>query len=105
MRFNLTGEGLEAYEAWAAEIERVGLWAAPFEPRQEDPEGGEGEPSRMRHRGPVTQVVARPNVNAPREPSGHAAHSPGVPDRAVEGNADQKKRRRRRRKRNQNAAG
>lgn len=37
--FLLTGEGREAYDLWAAELERLGLWAAPFEPRQDDDEG------------------------------------------------------------------
>jgi len=40
MSFLLTGEGREAYDLWATELERLGLWAAPFEPRQDDDEGG-----------------------------------------------------------------
>jgi poly(A) polymerase len=68
IRFLLTGEGQEAYEAWAAEIERVGLWAAPFEPRQEelDEEGAfsEHSPQASRRQAPVTQAQSRP----PRAP-------------------------------------
>lgn len=74
MRFNMTGEGQEAYDLWAAELERLGLWAAPFEPRAEaDPEDGgqpfakdgprlDEAPLAQRQRQPVTQFVARPQV-------------------------------------------
>ncbi len=96
MRFNLTGEGLEAYEAWASEIERVGLWAAPFEPRQEEPEGGDSD-SRSRPRGPVTQVVARPEGGGPQ-----ASREPRPPREtasAEEGSESGPKKRKRRRRR------
>lgn len=78
MRFNLTGEGQEAYDLWAAELERHGLWAAPFEPRSEEEAEGQhfglaghtveetlfAGPPRARH--PVTQFQARPEARPPR---------------------------------------
>lgn len=76
MRFNLTGEGQEAYDLWAAELERQGLWAAPFEPRSdEEPQvfGNEGHSveeallaGAVRPRQPVTQFVPRPQLAGPR---------------------------------------
>ena len=64
MTFLLTGEGREAYDLWATELERFGLWAAPFEPRQEEGENGErgdvafGVPGNNRR--PQTQEIKLP---------------------------------------------
>lgn len=82
MRFNMTGEGQEAYDLWAAELERQGLWAAPFEPRA-DADSEDGGPflgkdgprpeeahAGPRNRQPVTQFVARPQAGAaPAQPA------------------------------------
>jgi len=84
MRFNLTGLGQEAYDLWAAELERLGLWAAPFEPRADEDEPvfglGPGDKvasvdeslfaAQARARAPatpVTQLHARPGEGRPRQ--------------------------------------
>lgn len=36
MTYLLTGQGQQAYDLWAAEAERLGLWAAPAEPRNDE---------------------------------------------------------------------
>lgn len=78
MRFNLTGLGQEAYDLWAADLERHGLSAAPFEPRvEEDPPhfGRDGHaveatlfaPPRLRPGSPQTQVSERPRPRPARD--------------------------------------
>ncbi len=60
MNFLLSGEGREAYELWAAELERMGLWAAPFEPRQEEEEGERRE--RQPHSRPRPRAEPTPEL-------------------------------------------
>lgn len=97
MRFNMTGEGQEAYDLWAAELERLGLWAAPFEPRVEVEEGAlpfgkegprvEENVLGPRNRQPVTQIAPRPQLGAkgpvepaqPRRPQPAPAERPSRP--------------------------
>lgn len=74
MSFQLTGEGREAYDLWAAELERLGLWAAPFEPRQDEDEGGDEKPQRFAPRQPartnvhVAEAKHKPALIFPEEP-------------------------------------
>jgi len=117
MTFLMTGEGREAYDLWAAELERLGLWAAPFEPRQEEEEGG-GE--RREQRGPQARTQARqaspgrhqkPEAPAASEPTfidvpphdervlDELAEDAAAPTEATDADQATRKRRRRRRKR------
>jgi len=106
MSFQLTGEGREAYDLWAAELERLGLWAAPFEPRHDEDEGEERAPQRpARRQQPRTQVLAdKPALIFPEEPihDERALDDLIEPSAAIaapaEAAAPTKKRRRRRRR-------
>ena len=90
MEYLIGGDGQAAYDLWAAELERMGLWAAPFEPRSDD---DDAPPRRERARG----QGHRPAAAAPIEP---AAARTDEREPEGEGGAAAPKRRRRRRKRN-----
>jgi len=68
MTFLLTGEGHGPYELWATEAERVGLWAAPAEPRHDEDEAFERSPHERAER--QHQDRQRDGQRAPRVATG-----------------------------------
>ncbi|MBL8784930.1 MAG: polynucleotide adenylyltransferase PcnB [Deltaproteobacteria bacterium] len=119
MGYLLTGQGQAAYDLWATELERLGLWAAPFEPRQ-DEDGGDGPQVEVDRgikpiRPPATQAVPRPLIARPPRPVRPTDDDAPHDERAIDAEltdveplaaevAAQKKRRRRRRKKAPGAA-
>ena len=57
MEFLLHGTGACAYEIWAGDAARIGVWAAPFEPRSDELEAPPAPPP---------QVAARTELRPPR---------------------------------------
>lgn len=106
MTFLITGRGAEAYDLWASELERMNLWAAPFEPRHDDDEKearGDGRSTPGRPRSSSRRGTRRrARRDAPHDDRALDEGGDGElavpPDRADETDPPRARRRRRRRR-------
>ncbi|MFO0748709.1 MAG: polynucleotide adenylyltransferase PcnB [Myxococcota bacterium] len=77
MGFLMTGDGHQAYELWASEAERIGLWAAPAEPRADEAPDADGLPEVLAGAPPLERAERPPRGErtdrADREPRPAAA--------------------------------